>query len=414
MHKNSKKYILFIFAALLTLLILIPPSRNFYIQSSSATVSTDLSEEEMRGIWVASIINLDYPLSPTTSPDELRSQADEIIENIDTWGFNTIFLQVRPCSDALYSSKIYPWSSYLTGKQGTAPDSGFDPLEYWITESHKRGIELHAWINPLRITHAASEWDSLASDSPARLHPEWVITYNDNFYFDPALPQVRQLVIDGVIELAENYDIDGIHMDDYFYPGSDFNDISSYEIYGKDFSDSGDWRRNNINLLIQNMSTALHDSDPDIKFGISPSGVWADKSLNPAGSDTDRTLSSYYELYADTKYWVEEGWLDYIAPQLYWEVGHEQADFAVLLDWWADVVAASENNTKLYIGLADSNTSEATSPDNPWYNGAEIARQLNACNASLQVSGTIHFRYRFIAEDPNLQEIICHAYKNDE
>ncbi len=412
MHKKSKNYFLFIFTALLALFIFIPPQEKSYNTDFSTIASADSSEEEMRGIWVASIVNLDYPVSPTTSPEELRSQADEILENVEAWGFNTVFLQVRPCSDALYVSNIYPWSSYLTGEQGTPPGTGFDPLNYWIEESHRRGIELHAWINPFRITHSASEWDNLADNSPARLHPEWTVQFNDNFYFDPAIPQVRQMVIDGAIELVENYDLDGIHMDDHFYPDSNFDDASSYEIYGQSFSDPGDWRRNNINLLVQSMSVALHNSNPDIKFGIAPSGVWACETQNPAGSNTVNTLSSYYDLYADTKYWVEEGWLDYIAPQLYWEIGNERADFAVLLDWWADVVAASEHSTKLYIGLADSNTSEAISPDDPWYDGAEIERQLNACHASLPVSGTIHFRYHFIAEDENLQEIICHAYQD--
>ena len=409
--KKISRYILpLILCILPIILILVTQKEKAESQMPNLVTYSASSEDELRGIWVASVINLDYPSSPTTSAEELRNQIDIILNNIEAWGFNAVFLQVRPCSDALYESEIYPWSAYLTGSQGMAPSSGFDPLDYWVAESHKRNLELHAWINPFRITHDLSEWENLSAESPAKLHTEWTVKYNDNFYFDPALPQVRQLIIDGAVELVENYDVDGIHMDDHFYPGTDFDDASSYAVYGADFMDIGDWRRNNINLLIQNMSKSLHDSNPDVVFGIAPAGIWASKSQNPAGSDTTNSYSSYYNLYADTKHWVESGWLDYIAPQLYWEIGHETSDFTTLLHWWADVVAAAENDTKLYIGLADYLTAEAASSKDPWYNGAEIIRQINACNAAPEVEGMIHFRYQFIAESSVLQQILSQAY----
>lgn len=201
-------------------------------------------------------------------------------------------MQVRPCSDALYQSELYPWSAYLTGKQGAAPDNGFDPLDYWVAESHKRNLELHAWINPCRITCRPSEWDALAEESPARQHSDWTIAYQDNYYFDPALPEMRRFIIDGAVEIAKNYEVDGIHMDDYFYSGADFNDAHSYAVYGGDFKNIEDWRCNNVNLLIQGLSESLHKVDPDIEFGISPAGIWASSTLNPEGSKTTSTYSS--------------------------------------------------------------------------------------------------------------------------
>jgi uncharacterized lipoprotein YddW (UPF0748 family) len=372
---------------------------------ADAAVTTS---QEMRGLWVSSVINLDYPSSPTTSAAELKKQADSILDKAEELGFNAVFLQVRPCSDALYSSEIYPWSVYLTGTQGKAPSDSFDPLAYWVSEAHKRGLELHAWINPYRITRAASEWAALAADSPAKLHPEWTVQYKNNYYFNPGLPEVRQLVIDGALEIVNNYDVDGIHLDDYFYPGTDFDDAATYAEYGADFADIGDWRRDNVNQLVQGLDEALHKADKNIQFGISPAGIWASKTLNAAGSNTTSTYSSYYSNYADSKTWVEKGWVDYIAPQIYWEAGHSTADFTALLDWWTKLVDGT--GVKLYVGVADYKTVEAKASDSPWYDGAEISRQLATCASNKLVSGVIHFRYGSIKSSPALQRVISAAY----
>lgn len=370
-------------------------------------------DREMRGVWVASVENLDYPAAPTASAQELCAQADAVLEGAARNGFNAVFLQVRPCSDAFYPSGIYPWSRYLTGQQGTAPDSEFDPLKYWVSEAHKRGLELHAWINPYRIARDADEWGSLAEGSPARQHPDWVVPYGEGYYFDPARPEVRQMVTDGVMEIVENYQVDGIHLDDYFYPGADFNDGTSYAAYGADFPDIGDWRRNNVNLLVSGLDAAIHEADPDMEFGISPSGIWASNTMHPEGSATTSGFSSYFSLYADSRTWVREGWVDYIAPQLYWEMGHAKADFSALLDWWSGVVKeAEEKNVSLYVGLADYKTVEAGEDgNNPWYGGGEIQRQMAACGADDAVGGTIHFRYGLIANCPAVQQVLGEAYQ---
>ena len=370
------------------------------------------TDREMRGVWVASVENLDYPAMPTASAQELRAQADAVMDGVGRMGFNTIFLQVRPCSDAFYPSKIYPWSRYLTGQQGTAPDSEFDPLEYWVSVAHKRGLELHAWLNPYRIARDAVEWESLEESSPARQHPDWVVQYQDGYYFNPGLPEVRELVTDGVMEIVENYQVDGIHLDDYFYPGGDFNDGASYAAYGGDFPDIGDWRRNNVNLLVNGLDTAIHEAEPDMEFGISPAGIWASNTMHPEGSATTSSFSSYFSLYADSRTWVKEGWVDYIAPQLYWEMGHATADFSALLGWWSAVAKeAKEKGVKLYVGLADYKTAEAGEDgNNPWYGGGEIERQMEACSVEDTVSGTIHFRYGLIANCPSIQQVLGKAY----
>lgn len=376
--------------------------------AEAATNSTASASQEMRGLWVSSVINLDYPSKPTTSAEELRNQADKILDNAQACGFNAIFLQVRPCADALYQSKIYPWSIYLTGQQGTAPNAGFDPLAYWVEGAHQRGMELHAWINPYRITKTAAEWDKMAASSPAKQHPEWTVVYKDNYYFNPALPEVRQLVIDGAVEMAQNYAIDGVHMDDYFYPGTDFDDAASFAAMGGSFSDIGDWRRDNVNKLVQGLDEALHKVRADIQFGISPAGIWASSNMHPEGSATTSTYSSYYSMYADSRQWVKAGWVDYIAPQIYWEAGHKTADFTALLNWWSQQVNGTQ--VKLYIGLADYKTLEAKSADSAWYDGAEIARQMAACTAKPQVAGVIHFRYGSINSSLALQRVIRQAY----
>lgn len=386
-----------------------------YTQADKA-LTKRVIDQELRGVWVTTVLNLDYPVTPTVSSIELKEQADAILENVDANGFNAVFLQVRPCSDAFYKSAFYPWSGFLTGQQGTAPDGEFDPLAYWIEKAHERKIELHAWINPYRIARNQDEWAGLAEDSPARQHPEWVISYGAGYYFDPALPEVRQLVIDGALEIVQNYEVDGIHLDDYFYPGPDFNDAGSYNKFGKDFPDIGDWRRDNVNKLVKGLDEQLHESDPEIEFGISPAAVWASDYMNPEGSATTSDYSSYYVLFADTRGWVREGWVDYLAPQLYWASGEEWSDFTVLLDWWTDVFQeAGRDNVDLFIGLADFKTvEEGGVPGSPWYGGRELKAQMDACKKNVEVGGTIHFRYRFTADSPEIQKVLKDAYPTRE
>ena len=351
---------------------------------------TPSASEEMRGVWVSSVYNLDYPSSPTTDPDKLKAEADEILDNCVKWGLNAVFLQVRPSGDALYKSDLFPWSKYLTGSVGTAPQDGFDPLEYWVEAAHKRGLELHAWINPYRITRSKdTEWNSLPSTHPAKMNPDWVVKYSDgNYYFNPGIPEVRDLVTRGAVEIVQNYDVDGLHMDDYFYPGTDFNDSATYQKYGSGFSNIADFRRDSVNQLIAQLDTAVHNIDPDIQFGISPSGIWANKSTDPRGSNTNGS-EHYVSSYADSLYWIENGLVDYIIPQIYWEIGHKLADFATLADWWNDAVAGSD--VHLYIGMGAYRC--ADNPTGVWTTTDPLFDSLAYLENKDNVGGCVFFRY---------------------
>ncbi len=371
---------------------------------------------DLRGIWVSTVVNIDYPTKPTTDVEALKSEALLILDNAKNMRMNAIFLQVRPTSDAIYKSNYYPWSKYLTGTQGVAPADNFDPLEFWITEAHKRGIELHAWLNPYRVTkksgnETAHDFDSLAPNNPAKLHPEWVVKHSDgNLYYNPGIPEVRQLVVDGILEIVQNYDVDGIHFDDYFYPGNSFADEDTYKKYGAGYTDIHNWRRSNVDTLIHDLSVAIKAADKDVSFGISPFGIWANKTGSPFGSDT-KGNQSYYSHYADTRKWVKEGWLDYIAPQIYWNIGYTIADYSKLVAWWEDVV--KDTGVKLYIGQAayKSNSGSVTSP---WYGVTEIEKQLQLNTKSSEVDGSIFFSYRSFIDRPSLSAVVKGFYEQKD
>lgn len=391
-----KKYLIFlvIFAVCLT-------------ANSSAYISDD-----MKGIWVATVYNLDYPSSPTTDVNTLKNELTVILNNISEMGYNAIFFQVRPSADSFYKSDIFPWSKYLTGQSGLSPLNGFDPLSYLVEEAHKKGIEAHAWINPYRITkNGDEEFNAISSDSPVKKHPEYVVKYSDgNYYLNPGLPEVRKLVVDGAVEIVKNYKVDGIHMDDYFYPGTSFNDQETYNKYGKNFSNIDDWRRNNVDLLVQELNEAIHKENKNVSFGISPFAIWQNSSNSPLGSDTNGN-ESYKSHYADTRKWAQNNWIDYIAPQIYWEVGNKNADYSKLLRWWNEVVNGSK--TKLYIGLADYRAVGVNSKS-VWYRGKEIEKQLKLNDTYKNVSGEIHYRYSSMLSDKYVWNIVKKYYKGDE
>lgn len=405
MTKHWKPILALILASALVLIGL-----GRWSQPGASAVST-WEKKDFRAVWVSTVYRLDYPSQATTDPAVLRADADKILQNCADLGMNAVILQVRPSADALYPSAYYPWSKYLTGAQGTAPEDGFDPLAYWVERAHSLGLELHAWLNPFRITKSGqSEFDALTADHPAKLHPDWVVEYEENFYFNPGLPQVREYIIQSAEELARNYDIDGIHLDDYFYPGSGFDDAAAYAQYGGGFSDVGDWRRDNVNQLVRELGERVHAIDPELSYGISPSGVWADKSSLPEGSNTTGGYESYYAAYADSRKWVKEGWLDYICPQVYWYIGHKSMDYAAIVDWWADTVEGT--GVSLYIGMADyqaGNTSETSS----WYGTAAMEAMLSYNQKVPQVTGEVHFRYQFLVNNSGLNQLYRRAYSTE-
>lgn len=361
------------------------------------------AEDELKGVWVASVFGIDYPSKPTTDAGALRNEATAILDNIKDMGFNAVFFQVRPCSDALYKSSIYPWSQHLTGTQGVAPANGFDPLACFVSEAHKRGLALHAWINPYRVTATADDNAKLAQGSPAVKYPELTVLHTDGkLYFNPGEPAARQMIVDGVAEILRNYDVDGIHLDDYFYPGSDFADQNTFEKYGGGFGNIGDWRRNNVTTLIRELQATVREIKPEAAFGISPFGIWANKGSNPLGSDT-RGSESYSKQFADTRLWVMEGYLDYIMPQIYWSIGYEIADYQKLLSWWSGVVSGS--GVKLYIGQAAYRAVDAAE-ESEWYQGAEIRRQAVMNRQNSHVSGYCMYTYNSFIKNPSLMAAI--------
>ena len=366
------------------------------------------ADPELRGVWVATVLNIDYPSKTATDSEILKNEALKILDSARDMGFNAVFLQVRPASDAIYKSRIFPWSKYLTGKQGQAPDNGFDPLEFWVEEAHKRGIELHAWINPYRITKKTSgepkhDFTALDPSNPARLRTDWVVKHSDgNLYYNPGIPEVRRLVIDGVLEIVDNYDVDGIHFDDYFYPGKDFDDKAAFEKYGKGYTGVDEWRRANVNMLIGDLSKALKENPNKVRFGISPFGIWANKNANALGSDTGG-MQSYYDQYADTRKWVKEGLLDYIAPQIYWNIGYKAADYSKLISWWSKTVSGTD--VDLYIGQAAYRCG-SPDPASPWYGVSELEKQLQLNARTPEVNGSIFFSSKSLSDNPALGAVI--------
>ncbi len=306
--------------------------------------------EEMRAVYVATVYNLDFPSAAGKTAASLRVELESIVKQAAEGDFNTIIFQVRPASDALYQSAIFPSSRFLTGKQGEPLP--LDPLAYLIKIAHAKDIAVHAWINPYRVTLPGETLDSLAPENPARKHPEWTYTVGGQVYYDPSLPAVRALVAEGIAELLLNYNLDGVMFDDYFYPSNiGLTDIARYEAYqnaGGELSLS-DWRRNNVNQLIELSYRTVKEHRPDCLFGVAPRGIWRNASDDPTGSATAGG-AAYDEIYCDALAWVKNGWLDYLSPQIYWSFTHKTAPFGVLADWWNKALA--DSGIRLVVSLA--------------------------------------------------------------
>ena len=307
-------------------------------------------KRELRAVWVATVLNIDYPREGTPDAVALREQYKNLIDQFQQLGFNTVIFQVRPAADAFYPSQLVPWSRFLTGQQGRAPsDAEFDPLAFMIEETHRRGMEFHAWLNPFRAT-TDLDTTKLARNHVFYQHRDWMMPYGTRYYLNPGIPEVRQHLVDVVSEIVRNYDVDGIHFDDYFYPypvsGQRLPDSLTYVRYRGSFNDTLAWRRNNVDQLIQSLDQAIHGIKPAVAFGISPFGVWRNRDRDPRGSQSRAGVTTYDDLYADVLKWMENDWIDYIMPQLYWNIGYAPADYALLLQWWSQHVG----DTHLYIG----------------------------------------------------------------
>lgn len=369
---------------------------------------------DTRALWISSVYNLDYPSRTGLSAWELQAEADEIIAYASRTHVTDLFLQVRSCGDALYASEIFPWSQYLSGQAGAAPDGDFDPLAYFVQAGHAASIRIHAWINPYMLTRQKTDsreaaFALLPAHHPAREIPDAVVHHtNGRLYLDPGHPDARNLILQGITEILDNYAVDGIHFDDYFYPGTDFNDAATYQAFGGGLSlDS--FRRQSVNTLIAQVYTAVHQRSGDILFGVSPSGIWANESSHALGSATGGQ-QSYYAMYADSRKWIKDAMVDYLAPQIYWHTGHESADFVTLANWWNDV--AADTGVKLYLGLG-AYRMEETDRDPAWEGTDEIQRQLALCRELEHISGVALYRYESCAKNQDLTSLLTQIFAEE-
>ncbi|MCY7692214.1 family 10 glycosylhydrolase [Bacillus altitudinis] len=356
------------------------------------------STREMRAVWVASVYNLDWPSKKGLPADEQKQEFIQLLDDIKAMNMNAVIMQIKPTADAFYPSKFGPWSEYLTGTQGKDP--GYDPLEFMIEEAHKRGLEFHAWFNPYRITMNHTDLNQLSADHPAKAHPDWTIAYGNQLYFNPGIPDAQDFIVDGIEEVVKNYDIDAVHMDDYFYPnkiaGVPFPDQETYETYGQKFTHIEDWRRDNVNELVKQINNTIKKEKPYVKFGISPFGVWRNIKDDPTGSNTTAGMTNYDDLYADTREWIQQHHIDYITPQIYWSIGFKPAAYDVLTKWWSNEVKGQP--VHLYIGQATYKINQNSDP--AWSDPEEYFRQIELNRQSQLVQGSMHFSLKDINRNP--------------
>ncbi|MBC7889925.1 MAG: family 10 glycosylhydrolase [Ferruginibacter sp.] len=351
---------------------------------------------EFRGVWVATVDNIDWPPQGNFNTDSQKTAFTALLDRHQHNGLNALVVQVRPCTDAFYPSQYEPWSEWLTGVQGKPPTPYYDPLAFMISETHKRGMVFHAWMNPYRAEFNISN-SSIAATHITRLHPEWFLTYGDKRYFDPGNKEAQRYVTQVVTDVVSRYDVDAIHFDDYFYPyriaGKDFPDNDSYAQHGNGMR-KDDWRRSNTDSIISMLSRAIKTEKKRCQFGISPFGVWRNQDKDPLdGSNTNGAQTNYDDLYADILLWLKKDWIDYVAPQLYWEFGHRIAPYEVLLNWWS----THSYGKHCYIGMgiyrANSNAA--------WKNATQLPRQIEAMRNTPNMKGVIFFSSKTFEKNPN-------------
>lgn len=359
--------------------------------------SVKYNQTEFRGVWVATVVNIDWPKS---SEDSVQKQKEDFIALLDFYEqlhFNSVIVQIRTAGDAFYDSEVAPWSRFLTGKEGN-PKQGFEaPLEWMINETHRRGMEFHAWLNPYRATFDL-DTTLLADNHDFHEHRDWMVKYGKKYYYNPGIPKVWQHLTQVVEEVVVKYDVDGIHFDDYFYPykiaGESFNDTLTFQDNHLHNQKLEDWRRSNIDSLVKNVHAAIAQKKPWVQFGISPFGVWKNKDTDPKGSDTKAGQTTYEDLYADPLLWMEKEWLDYIAPQAYWSMDYPAASHKIITEWWA----GQNTTTQIYMGNGAYKIQN--NPDQAWDKRNELPKQLDFSRSTPRVNGNIFFSAKSLPEHP--------------
>lgn len=385
----------------------VPPPSAVAVACGDADASCFAPEvpREFRGVWVASVSNIDWPSKPGLSTAEQKAELLTILDRTQAQRLNAVILQIRPAADALYKSSIEPWSEYLTGRQGRAPSPAWDPLAFAVEEAHRRGLELHTWFNPYRARHPSAK-GPLSKLHLANTAPALVKKYGTHLWMDPGESAVRKRTLRVVLDVVKRYDIDGVHLDDYFYPykertangTTEFPDARSWKKYvasGGTLS-RDDWRRENVNMLVRELNEQIHAAKPWVKFGVSPFGIW-----RPGYPEQIKGFDAYEQLYADSKLWWANNWVDYFTPQLYWPIAKPEQSYPALMRWWGEQNAT---NRHLWIGLYTSRVRAATAegnglaPSNAW-TAAEIVAQVDTARAYARVSGTVHFSMKAFLND---------------
>lgn len=377
-----------------------------YVRLESATDALPEADREFRGVWVASVANIDWPSRPGLTTVQQQAELRELLTQSRNLGLNAVVLQVRPAADALYPSNIEPWSEYLTGEQGRAPQPLWDPLSFAIAEAHARGLELHAWFNPFRARHSTAK-SPAAPTHVSRSNPSLVVRYGTQLWMDPGLAAVQDQAMRVVLDVVRRYDVDGVHIDDYFYPYPErdrrgrlipFPDDASYSRYrsggGKLTRD--DWRRNNVDRFVERLYGEVKETKPWVKVGISPFGIW-----RPGHPQGVQGLDAYSSIYADARRWVREGWLDYVSPQLYWPMGRPQQDYRALLGWWVQ-----ENPLGRHVWPGNYTSQVQIGRQAEW-TPQQIGAQIDATREQRGAQGNIHFSMKaFLADERGLSDFI--------
>jgi uncharacterized lipoprotein YddW (UPF0748 family) len=358
--------------------------------------STAQTKPEFRGVWVATVENIDWPSSKNLTTELQKEEFIKLLNMHKANGMNALVVQIRPATDAFYPSLYEPWSEYLTGKQGKAPSPYYDPLQFMITETHKRNMEFHAWMNPYRANFNVNT-SSISATHITKLYPQWFLTYGDKKYFDPGNKEAQQYVTNVVKDVVSRYNVDAIHFDDYFYPyrlpNKEFPDNASYLKYGKGLS-KDDWRRSNTDSIIVMLSKAIKKENPKCQFGISPFGVWRNANKDSInGSLTKAGQTNYDDLYADILLWLKNDWIDYVAPQLYWEIGHKAAPYEVLIQWWNNHTYGK--NCYIGLGFYRAGTNAA------WKDKTQLPRQIELIRASKNINGMLFYNSKSFNKNPN-------------
>ncbi|MGP3912824.1 family 10 glycosylhydrolase [Nonomuraea sp. 10N515B] len=364
--------------------------------AAACTIDPATPKRQLRAMWISSVANIDWPsrtgLSAAAQQAEFRAWLDLAVAK----RMNAVVVQVRPTADAFWPSPYEPWSQWLTGTQGGNP--GYDPLAFMVNEAHARNLEFHAWFNPYRIANH-DDPTRLVSTHPARQNPSWRFAYGGKLYYNPGIPTVRDFIEDAIMDAVSRYDLDGVHLDDYFYPypvsGQSIPDTATYQQYGGSFGNIADWRRNNVNLLVRELDQRIHAAKPHVSFGISPFGIWRNSGTDPLGSRTSG-LQSYDSIYADSRQWVKQGWVDYIAPQIYWHIGFSTAAYEVLTAWWSDVVR--DTGVQLVVGQA-AYRAGASGQDAAWQDPAELSDHLTDNRKHPEVVGDVYFSAKDVKAD---------------